>query len=594
MININEFPNISELTDIEENFRVFAGPGAGKTTWLIHHLENVLKNSKRLGKTRKIACITYTNVAAEEILDRLQCDKSRFDISTIHSFLYRNIVKPFSYLIAKDENGEILFDINKLDGHDEHIPHRDRIRRWIVTIGQLNNKKYNVYNAPDNMTKVIEELASLDYSFVDSNVELIIRKKRGAKIPKGNGELWIYKKKYWHDGIMHYEDVLYFSYKIIKSSPRVLEFIRNKFPYIFIDEFQDTTELQTWIIKKIAEKETKVGIIGDLAQSIYKFVGAKRCDFENFNLEGIKSYKIEKNHRSTEKIIHFLNHLRRDITQDSAEDTIEGNPILVLIGPINKVRNWLDEKGFRNVFILTRKNEAVDQIQNQIGVDNSDLLKEYYASDSNSARVKVLHSILMGYKYYQKKRLKDAMKQILKPLKSKADKSISKLELRKMAIDIIEDLNDEQTMQKSLYDFYDNLWNKINENFGFQIGAKVTRGKVREFYKNNIVSDLLAYIKVDTRSDDTIRTIHSAKGTEFENVLVHFENLRDFENYVLNADNHLNSEEDDARIYYVAFSRAKINLFINIPNVPEVNQEIIAGIESIGIDKELILTISCS
>jgi len=59
MININEFPNISELTDIEENFRVFAGPGAGKTTWLIHHLENVLKNSKRLGKTRKIACIIY-------------------------------------------------------------------------------------------------------------------------------------------------------------------------------------------------------------------------------------------------------------------------------------------------------------------------------------------------------------------------------------------------------------------------------------------------------------------------------------------------------------------------------------------------------
>ena len=585
MININEFPNISELTDIEENFRVFAGPGAGKTTWLIHHLENVLKNSKRLEKTRKIACITYTNVAAEEILDRLQCDKSRFDISTIHSFLYRNIVKPFSYLIAKDENGEILFDINKLDGHDEHIPHRDRIRRWKTTIENLNDKNYNYFNYTQNRKKLIEQLSSLDYRFSNGNIELFFRKNRGVAIPKSNRELWIYKKKYWLDGIMHHEDVLYFSYKIIESSSRVLEFIRNKFPYIFIDEFQDTTELQTWIIKKIAEKETRVGVIGDLAQSIYKFAGAKRNDFESFNTHGIKSFKIEKNHRSTKKIIRFLNHLRRDITQDPAEGAIDGNPVLVLVGTIHNAKTWLNEKGFQNVFILTRKNEAVDQIQNQIGVTNSDLLKEYYAFDSNSARVKVLHSILMGYKYYQKDNLKDAMKQILKPLKSKADKSISKLELRKMAIDIIEDLNDEQTIQKSLYDFYDNLWNKINENFGFQIGAKVTSGNVRRFYENNIVSDLLAHIKVDTRSDDAIRTIHSAKGTEFDNVLVHFENLRDFDNYVLSAANHLNSEEDDARIYYVGFSRAKINLFIN---VPEVNQEIMAGIESIGIDYEIL------
>jgi len=45
MIDINQLPNISELPNIETNFRVFAGPGAGKTTWLIEHLEKVLKES---------------------------------------------------------------------------------------------------------------------------------------------------------------------------------------------------------------------------------------------------------------------------------------------------------------------------------------------------------------------------------------------------------------------------------------------------------------------------------------------------------------------------------------------------------------------
>jgi len=306
MLDINSLPHVSELGDIETNFRVFAGPGAGKTTWLIDHLRNILKTSCRLNITRKIACITYTNVAAEEVMDKLLCDKCKFDISTIHSFLYRNIVKPFSYLIAKVENEEPLFNIDELDGHIEHIPHGDKIRRWRETITKLNNKKYDYLNYTQNRPGLLAQLGSLDYAFVDGEVDLIIRKQRGVAVPKNNGELWLYKMKYWRDGIMHHEDVLYFSYLIVNKSPRVLEFVRNKYPYILIDEFQDTTELQTWIIKRIAETDTKVGVIGDLAQSIYKFAGAKRKDFETFELEGISSYKLEKNHRSTSRIIDFL------------------------------------------------------------------------------------------------------------------------------------------------------------------------------------------------------------------------------------------------------------------------------------------------
>ena len=62
-MDINAFPDVYSMQNIEHHFKVFAGPGAGKTKWLIDHLERVLKESKRLGKTRKIACITYTNVA---------------------------------------------------------------------------------------------------------------------------------------------------------------------------------------------------------------------------------------------------------------------------------------------------------------------------------------------------------------------------------------------------------------------------------------------------------------------------------------------------------------------------------------------------
>ena len=256
---------------------------------------------------------------------------------------------------------------------------------------------------------------------------------------------------------MHHEDVLYFSYRIIKASPRVLEFVRNKYPYILIDEFQDTTELQTWVIKKIAESDTKVGVIGDLAQSIYKFAGAKRKDFEDFQLANIGSYKLKNNHRSTEKIIDFLNCMRTDICQEGTDCTIKGSGVTVLIGTIFDAIKWMEDKGFKDVYILTRKNETVEEIKSQGIGNNDDLLKLLYGTDSNSARVRVLHSILMGFKFYKKGYLKDTIKEVLRPLKFNAPKSTSKIQLRNTAIEIIDNLKDIETQGKTLFQYYDNL-----------------------------------------------------------------------------------------------------------------------------------------
>ena len=76
------------LEDMDTHFKITAGPGAGKTYWLVEHIKNVLKNSTRLLSTSKIACITYTNVAVEEIQQRLEITGNKVEVSTIHSFLY--------------------------------------------------------------------------------------------------------------------------------------------------------------------------------------------------------------------------------------------------------------------------------------------------------------------------------------------------------------------------------------------------------------------------------------------------------------------------------------------------------------------------
>ncbi len=573
MIDINSLRLFSDLDDIEAHFRVFAGPGAGKTRALVAHLARVLRESQRLNTTRNIACITYTNVATEEIRDRLICDKSRFDISTIHSFLYRNIVKPFRHLIEKDDDGNELFKIDLLDGHEDHIPHSDRIRRWKATIEQENGRNYDHFNYGDNKKLIFKQLSSLDYTFVGNEIDLVCRANRGAPIPVGNRELWIYKSKYWRDGIMHHEDVLYFSYLIITKSPRVLEFVRNRFPYIFIDEFQETTELQTWIIKRIAEVDTKVGVIGDLFQSIYKFSGASRSDFDNFQLENLQDFKLDKNHRSSIKIIELLNSMRIDIQQEPASSAINGDSVMVLVGSTPQILDWLGTNGHDDVFILARRNSEVEVLRNLTEISGDDLLKGLYASDSNSARAKVVHDILMGFKFYQKGLYKDAIRQVMLPLKSKAGKRVSLLELRKTAISILDGLKSSDTKQSSLYNYYTGLRSRLLTQYNFPIGSSFQRGTPKKFYEDHDVSSLLGYIRVDTKSEDTIRTIHSAKGTEFEKVLVYFGAFRDFQRYVVNAPEHLDADADDARIYYVALSRAKRILFISIPEIDTNTEE---------------------
>lgn len=588
MPDINSLPHISTLDIIETNFKVFAGPGAGKTTWLISHLERVLNESNRLNKTGKIACITYTNIAAEEILNRLKCDKSRFDISTIHSFLYRNIIKPFSYLIEKDDDNEVLFDTSKLDGHDEHIPRRDIIESWVRKISE-GKTKYWYLTSTENYPKLVKCLSDIDWSFDENGILKVKFRNRwtnstASEIRMPSSMLFEYKQICWRKGFLYHEDVLYFSHLIISRSPRIIEFIRTKFPYLFIDEFQDTTEIQTWIIEKITETSSKVGIVGDLAQSIYKFTGAKRTDFLNFKNGDASEFKLNHNHRSTKRIVDFLNLLRPDIIQEYGQDKPDGSFVKILIGTIQAAKTWFEENyPEAPLYILTRKNTTVSEINNRLGVANTDLLKELYSNDSNAQRVKLIHSILMSYKFHTKGDLKNALNEIFKSLRRASGTRILKLSLRRISINTINSLKIDENRSKSIAEFYLDLRDKVSDEYGFEIGSGLRAGSAKTFYETHSINNILPFIKVDTKSDELVRTIHSAKGTEFENTLIHFETINDFRNYIIDGQNHIDDQDDDCRIYYVGCSRAMKNLYINIPVATQAD---IDNIENLNMEYE--------
>ena len=91
-----------QTVTIDEPFKVCAGPGAGKTHWLINHIKNVVSNSHKLDVVKKVACITYTNVGTDTIISRLNIGNDIVEVCTIHSFLYANVVKPYVHLVSKD------------------------------------------------------------------------------------------------------------------------------------------------------------------------------------------------------------------------------------------------------------------------------------------------------------------------------------------------------------------------------------------------------------------------------------------------------------------------------------------------------------
>ena len=83
----NMIINAQTKLNIEQDFKVQAGPGAGKTEFLVNHITNVIQTSEKLERMKKIACITYTNTAAQTVLQRLgKSVSNRVDVSTIHSF----------------------------------------------------------------------------------------------------------------------------------------------------------------------------------------------------------------------------------------------------------------------------------------------------------------------------------------------------------------------------------------------------------------------------------------------------------------------------------------------------------------------------
>ena len=573
----------THLEDVDHHFRVFAGPGAGKTFWLVKHIKDVLARSNRLTAPAKIACISYTNVAAGNILQKLGPSADRVDVSTIHSFFYRHIVRPYLHLM-KDNDGNPLVDYAQVDGHDEHRPRFDLVKKWLINEGE------NTFFFMNKQVEWREYLQKLTWQRDKTTSTWSFKPVGQARPPSrilSTMQLDSYKRLYWLEGIIDHDDVLYFAYRILEENPGLVPFLAARFPYLFIDEFQDTNPVQTQVTKWLADAGTVVGVIGDVEQAIFGFQGSRYEDFEAFSLPGQVNYKIQGNRRSTDQIITFLNHSRNDGLIQQGTRKVAGQTVRVLVGGQQEcLAEACKLSGAVHMpTVLSRKNNTVGELRRLSGSNKPDPWPEFEKADVD--RERLVHEIVAAGELAYREQYELAMRTLLRGLairKGQFRKPIiygseaTDLQRRALAVGILEFLvtHHGELVKDTVLSAYQNISDVMSKTLSGLRLTGASKGKFKTFAESTVYGDLAVSVRLveETRS---IRTIHKAKGAEFNSVLVALAAEEELTR-VLSPNDVLQSKQEERRITYVGLSRAKDHLMISVPEISEQNTKQLAAL----------------
>lgn len=275
------------------SFFVFAGAGAGKTRSLVELLKYLENNvSEKLTiNAQKIAVITYTNAACEEILRRTDYNPI-FSVQTIHSFLWE-LIKELQHDIKKWLKGNLLSEISELESQ------------------QLKGRARATY---DKRAKKLEE-----------------KRKRLEKIE--NVKKFIYNpngQNIGYDSLNHAE-VVKMGSEFIMNKIIMQKILISKYPILLIDESQDTKKELIDAIMEIYDNYKDniiIGMFGDTMQRIY--LDGKENLEKVIPKDWTKPNKI-MNHRSAKRIVELANSIRKNVdgkTQQYRSDRHEGNIML--------------------------------------------------------------------------------------------------------------------------------------------------------------------------------------------------------------------------------------------------------------------------
>lgn len=398
--------DLNSCFDQYTSFVFNAGAGSGKTYALVQCLEHLIKSKSNDLKmhNQKIICITYTNVATNNIKERIGRNDTVL-VSTIHERLWEIIKKQQPELLKihmealekdiekkkkklnENQNYAVLEDKNNLDKLIFDY------KKELNNIYNLNAKEYK-QRLPDcfkdKYPKLIKNALKFK-SIVNSVISINYEEECSLNIQNkqvGYNEI-LYDSKYNTDRLykmrISHDTLLEYSCKLIMKNPQMCRIIIDNYPYILIDEYQDTSKNVIKIMKTLDDyaKSNKrnfvVGYFGDSVQNIYSDgVGNQLNELHS----GLKHICKDFNWRSRSEIITVANRIRNDeIQQIPIDDKYNGGTIKFYHGVDKQERSFIKkyQNKWNDVHVFSFKNEEIAELS---GFKNMyDVFKKIYSGN---------------------------------------------------------------------------------------------------------------------------------------------------------------------------------------------------------------------
>ena len=308
---------------IEGPSLVIAGAGSGKTRVLTCRITHLLESGV---KPWNILALTFTNKAAKEMKERIAeivgAQRAKYLwMGTFHS-IFARILRTEAEVIGFPSNFTIY------DSADSKS-----LIRAIIRDFKLDDKTYKPNVVSNRMSSAKNGLVTpiaYQNNAQLQEYDMSIRMPRIAAIYKE------YDRRCKLAGAMDFDDLLLRTNILFRDHKEVLEKYQEQFSYLLVDEYQDTNFSQYLIIKNLAAIHKNICVVGDDAQSIYSFRGARIENILNFQKDYPKQqiFKLEQNYRSTQTIVNAANSVisknKRQIPKKVFSENDEGNLIKVM------------------------------------------------------------------------------------------------------------------------------------------------------------------------------------------------------------------------------------------------------------------------
>ena len=447
---------------------IIAGAGSGKTRVLTSRIAYMIEQGVR---PESILALTFTNKAAKEMRERIETmvgPQSRYiRMGTFHSVFARILREnaermgyPQAFTIYESNDAKNLI-------------------KTIIKERGLSDEKYKPGYIASRISSAKNSLITPGAYVANTT---LATEDRQRQIPE-MGTIYVeYCKRCKQNGAMDFDDLLLQTNILFRDFPDVLADYQERFKYLLVDEYQDTNFAQYTIIRRLALKHSNVCVVGDDAQSIYSFRGAKIENILSFQRDYPTSqiYKLEQNYRSTRTIVDaansVINHNARRMKKRCFSEGEQGEKIRIL-------KAYTDKEEADMIV-----NDLRDKVRHS-GDEWSEAAILYRTNNQSQAledalrRKAIPYRIYKGNSFYDHKEIRDMLgyiRLIINPRDDEAFKRIINTPARGIGATSVDRIAAiAQSRGTSMWDAVDGLVNAVSDD----PTEKAVARKVEEFVK---------------------------------------------------------------------------------------------------------------